>query len=802
MRGWAISRVIWVLVLVGGLLLHLPIYAAQDRALSTADSSFLGESPGDQAGHAIDMCSDLDGDGLGDLVIAAPFNDEASTDAGKVYLVLGSWYGWTADTSLASADGSFLGEVEGDRAGTGLSCGGDVNGDGLDDLLVGAPYHGDAGMEQGRVYLFLGSTGIGTHTTLADADALFDWTEGTSDWAGEAVDIAPDLNGDGLDDILIGSPEADEFSVQEGRAFLILGRTSDWEGVAALTDAAASFYGETSFSFAGRTLAGTGDLDGDGYGDLLIGAQGYPSNDQTGRIYLFEGSATGTGYGTPVSSADASFDGEVVGDLAGRSVAGAGDVDGDGLSDFLVGAPHNEEAGSGAPGQAYLFLGASSPWSPGMSVSAADASFIPVEPDMKLGWSVSTAGDTNADGLDDFLVGASNTDNASEPGAALLYLGRPAGWAPDSSTTNAHVRYGGETSGDFAGTDVTGGADVDGDGTADISISAPSNDQAGADAGKVYVILGAACVGTDADGDGWTDCEGDCDDSDAGLNLDDADGDGFTSCGDDCDDLDASVHPYAPEICDGIPDNDCDGFDLTWDEDVDGDGWTSCMGDCNEGDPDAYPADLDGDGVGACDDDCDDDDPAVYPGAEEGCDGIDTDCDGEVPAEEQDADQDGLSTCEGDCDDTLAEVNPDAIEVCDEIDNDCDDVIDDVDADSDGHLDAACGGLDCDDADPAISPDADEICDDGLDNDCDESTDIDDEDCTADDDDTSDDDDDDDTDEPAADDDTADEPETCECRTHKSSTGPIQPSVGLLAALLFGMGMRRRGRVIVDEARR
>ena len=140
--------------------------------------------------------------------------------------------------------------------------------------------------------------------------------------------------------------------------------------------------------------------------------------------------------------------------------------------------------------------------------------------------------------------------------------------------------------------------------------------------------------------------------------------------------------------------------------------------------------DVDGDGYRICQGDCDDDEPTVYPGATELCDGLDNDCDSTVPPEETDADGDGYRICQGDCDDEEPTVYPGASELCDGLDNDCDSTIppEEIDADGDGYR--ICQG-DCDDGEPTVYPGAPEICDDGLDNDCDTLTDGEDPDCSG-----------------------------------------------------------------------
>ena len=280
---------------------------------------------------------------------------------------------------------------------------------------------------------------------------------------------------------------------------------------------------------------------------------------------------------------------------------------------------------------------------------------------------------------------------------------------------------------------------------------------------------------TDDDGDGQNECAGDCDDGDATAYLGapnvcdgtldndcdgvvdpletDDDGDGQNECdnngqGVDCDDDDSAAFVGAPDICDGTPDNDCDGVVDPLESDDDGDGVDECdpEPDCDDADDDRFPGNLercdgvdndcdgalgadetddDGDGFTECDadglgEDCDDSDDTVHPGAADQCDGVlDNDCDGSTDPLEDDGDGDGQSACNGDCDDADENNFSGNTEVCDDEDNDCDLALseDEVDDDGDG-VDECDVEPDCDDDDPANFPGNAETCD-GLDNDCD-----------------------------------------------------------------------------------
>ncbi|HUT02320.1 MAG TPA: integrin alpha [bacterium] len=398
------------------------------------------------------------------------------------------------DTSLADSDASFLGEAEGDRAGSpfeeehagaAVSNAGDVNGDGYDDFLVGAYANDEGGNSAGQTYLFFGkASGWAMDTSLADAAASF-IGEANADYAGVCVSGAGDVNGDGYDDFLIGASRNSEGDFVAGQTYLILGKASGWAMDTSLSDSDASFIGEGFVDVSGMSVSGAGDVNGDSYDDFIIGSWNSEPGDYAGQTYLILGKSSGWAMDNSLADSDASFWGESEMDGAGCSVSGAGDVNGDGYDDFVIGAPYNEEGANNA-GQTYLIFGKASGWAMDTSLSEADASFIGEREYSWAGWSVSGAGDLNGDGYDDFLIGGEvdSTISGNDDGRTYLILGKPLGWAMDTSLADADGSFLGEADGDRAGFSVSGAGDINDDGYDDFLIGAIYN------AGQAYLILG------------------------------------------------------------------------------------------------------------------------------------------------------------------------------------------------------------------------------------------------------------------------------------------------------------------------
>jgi hypothetical protein len=314
--------------------------------MGTADAT-LQVGPGTHSGTPVQVRYVSSGtnntDNYSDTFIGAYGDDSGGTSSGAAYLFEGPISGYFDETD---ADAAFVGESSGDTAGTAVSSSGDVNGDGIDDFVVGAPHESTAGSNAGAVYVVLGPASGTVDLSTADGKFL---GENSSDMSGWSLACSGDADGDGNSDILIGAWMSNSGGTASGAAFLILGPSTG--ATASLTTADAKLVGESDQDFAGYSLDIAGDVDGDGTDDLLVGAMG--SDGYSGATYLVLGPVSGT---QNLSSANAILRGENTHDASGGNVAFAGDVDNDMQADILVGAKY-EGAGGHYAGAAYLVLG-------------------------------------------------------------------------------------------------------------------------------------------------------------------------------------------------------------------------------------------------------------------------------------------------------------------------------------------------------------------------------------------------------------------------------------------------------------
>ncbi|MDP2310783.1 MAG: MopE-related protein [Pseudomonadota bacterium] len=381
-------------------------------AIGTADLAIDGDTTlsSDQFGWASRFAGDVDGDGTDDLLSSA-WRAE-SNDRGRTYLFLGG----SSPTTVADAFATFTAPDTNNYTGVAID-GGDVDGDGLADVMVSAYNRASAAGAVG-IWNALDIAG-GAESLTTDATLLVTGVS-AGDNLGYGAVLAPDLDGDGLADLVLGAPAAVS-ATSPGHAYVFYGVEALSGSVSAST-ADAVLTGTAAADRFGLAVAGLGDIDGDGYGDLAVSADKEDSAaTDAGALYVYTTAPSGA---VAAASADSILTGEVSNDFFGRTVAGIGDVNGDGFSDLFVGATGYDADGLSLSGATYVVYG---PAPVGVSSAATyDARYTGANTSDAVGYAVSGGGDVNADGYADFMTSAPSWDGFgySNSGGAWLYYGR------------------------------------------------------------------------------------------------------------------------------------------------------------------------------------------------------------------------------------------------------------------------------------------------------------------------------------------------------------------------------------------
>jgi len=435
---------------------------AGDVTLGSDGLSLHGDEAGDRLGAALAAGSFLDAP---TLAVGAPGRTSNGRGSGSVWLTTET----TGEVDVAASATRVDGLATGVSFGAALANPGDVDGDGLDDLLVGSPEDDVAGNQAGAAWILRSPVSSGPASAVGWQ--LLGAAEG--DRAGASVAGLGDVTGDGVADWAVGAWSADSNGPEAGAVYLY---TRPIASGGSLGSADLVLSGASAYQYAGWSVAGAGDVDGDGLGELLVGTpKDVVGGADAGAAYLVATPASGS-----LGTHGVAWRG-AAGELAGTAVAGSGDVNGDGYADLAVGAP----SAAGGAGAVYLLAG---PALSGGSLASAGTVLVGLSPGDAAGTSVAGLGDVDGDDRADLLVGGPGLDAvASEAGGAWLVV------APGAGTVYlslAAATLAGPAADGLAGSAVATAGDLDEDGFPDLFVGGPG-EAYGDVIGSAWVLAGA-----------------------------------------------------------------------------------------------------------------------------------------------------------------------------------------------------------------------------------------------------------------------------------------------------------------------
>lgn len=466
------------------------------------------ELVGNYPNHKVSSAGDFNGDGFDDLMIGVENSksfesSEIPSDTG--YIVFGKNSGFGATLDLSNLDGSNGFRIDGITENVSeefsVSSAGDVNADGFDDLIIGTTLSvPDRGYSGNAHVIFGKAAGFNASLDLSRLDGSNGFRVNglvVAEDPGNFVSNAGDFNGDGFDDLIIGSPLTDS-------SYLIFGKASGFDAALNLTNLSADKGFRLSGIATGNTVNTAGDVNGDGFDDLIIGAP-YAglSGENPGSSYVVFGNADGFKGTFNLSGLDGSngfrLDGAAKGDEAGYSISTAGDVNGDGFDDLIIGAPDADPNGNFS-GSSYVVFGKASGFNAVLDLSSlnGDNGFrLDGEREFSgAGSSVSGIGDFNGDGFDDLMIGAPSADPGGfRVGASYIVFGKDSGFSPTFKLSsldgsNGLILKGPQLNGRL-GDFISNAGDANGDGFDDVIMSVSESDIAFFGSRSSYVVLGA-----------------------------------------------------------------------------------------------------------------------------------------------------------------------------------------------------------------------------------------------------------------------------------------------------------------------
>ena len=519
-----------------------------------------GTTRDDRLGTEVDITGDINGDGIEDIVVTSinggnfddrPFSYNYSDRRGETYVIFGKSGGFNSTFNLKNLNGNngfrVAGIGEDDNLGSAISVG-DINGDGIDDLAMGAPYAGgrittynsEYSVGSGKAYIVFGKrNGFTANVNISSLNGNNGFTLGGIDFQdnlGTAITSAGDINGDGIEDLAVSAANAGQtvtnnngysYSDRRGETFVVFGQRNFNSSVnLARLNGGNGFKikGKDAYNTLGYDLNNAGDINGDGIDDLVVGtpAAGDVSNspyadgdsDRRGETYVIFGKKNGFSSEFNLNNLNGNNGFTVAGispeDNLGSAVSNAGDINGDGIDDLILGAEKANQTGEyTAEGGVYVIFGKKSNFQAQIDLTRLNGSngfSIPgLNLDDNLGNAVS-AGDVNGDGIDDLIVGANTAGQtigsgsgygySNRRGETYIVYGKKSSFGAKINLNTLNSADGAKITGvgrdDLFGNAISSGGDINNDGSDDLIVSAPDDNVVGAYTreGEVYVVYG------------------------------------------------------------------------------------------------------------------------------------------------------------------------------------------------------------------------------------------------------------------------------------------------------------------------